>query len=538
MFDFFSKNRASIVSSLLTILIVTFIAFIPCLDNSFVNWDDNVYVTENPLITGLSPQKLKILFSSYCSGNYHPLTLLSYAVEYHFFGLNPRVFHTTNLVLHLLNCILVFWIIHLLSASLPVCIVTTLLFGLHPMRVESVAWISDRKDLLLCFFYVGALISYIHYLKRRTVLFYLLSLFLFILALLSKTVAVTLPLILLLLDYFYQRRPDRKMFIEKAPFFCMAVIFGVIAFAARDAYQAQLHERLIEFTLAESMSMGIYRMVFYYFFRIFAPFNVSSFYPNSFGTNILPESTLVFSSATILLAMAGLILLSTRHTRKIVFGSLFFFIALMPVFKVFNLGISADRFSYVPLIGIFYLAGEGYRFLYRKKIAAILLSTLLGVIIIFLSLHTWKSCYIWRDGLSLISEAIKNYPSVPALWYRRGNIYYIQQDYPRAVTDYSKTIELYPEHLDAYIYRGLSYGRQGDHRMAAADFTSAIEIDPNHKKAYLYRAVARCRLKNFEYAWEDIISVEALGGEVPSVLIRQLEKHAPRPEKENPDPQP
>ncbi len=529
-----ANNKRNIYLSLFIVLIITCTAFIPSLDNSFVNWDDDVYVTENNLIKELSFKKTKEIFSSYCSGNYHPLTILSYSVENYYFGLNPKVFHVTNLIIHLFNCALVFWLIYLMTNNLTVCIVTSLFFGIHPMRVETVAWVSDRKDLLLCLFFTGSIISYIYYSRKKTASFYLLSFLFFLLALLSKTVGVTLPLVLFLMDYFFNRKFEIKMILEKTPFFCGSFLFGLIAIAARSSYQGELHESLIDFTLFEALPTGMYRLVFYYLLRIPAPVNISSFYPNSFGTDVMPESYLLFSSATILLSITGLILFSAKKTKKTVWGSLFFIITLLPVFKVYNLGISADRFSYVPLIGIFYLAGEAFAFLYKKTETRPFLITALLIITFLFSAATWNRCHIWKNSLTLINHAIKSYPNIPSLHFRRGNIFFINENYKNAITDYNRTIELSPGHSEAYLYRGLSYGKTGKNSLAVSDFTKALARDPDKIEAYLYRSFAYYIKKDFNHAWGDIIKAEALGGQVNPEFIKLLEKHSKRPETSGP----
>ena len=211
------KNH-KIILSLCLILAIPAISFFPSLKNDFLNWDDPQYVTENKMITELSWRNIETIFDSIYMGHYHPLTLLSYALEYRFFKLNPFAYHLTNLILHLINGLLVFWLIWMLKGGVLTSLVVSLLFGIHPLHVESVAWISERKDLLCSFFFLGSLVVYLTYLKTRRRRFYFLSLFLFLLSLLSKSMAVTLPLVLVLCDYLLDRKFDRKCLIEKIPF--------------------------------------------------------------------------------------------------------------------------------------------------------------------------------------------------------------------------------------------------------------------------------------------------------------------------------
>jgi len=261
-YQIFSRLKKSWI--LLIILAVTFIAFSPVLKNGFTNWDDDSYVLENKLIKELSYSNVKKIFTTYKIGNYHPFTILSYAIEYHFFQLNAKYYHLTNLLLHLLNTLLVYWLIYAFFTSPPkspqrgdfantlssdprkqalyIAGITAILFGIHPLHVESVAWISARKDVLSTFFFLGALVSYVLYLrwqnisppltppregtghplshtgvKRdgevrfsgayfRVVTYYVFALILFIFSVLSKAMAVTLPVLLILINALSAKR--------------------------------------------------------------------------------------------------------------------------------------------------------------------------------------------------------------------------------------------------------------------------------------------------------------------------------------------
>jgi protein O-mannosyl-transferase len=176
------------IACVIVILIITLASFFPVLKNDFTNWDDTGYVTENNIIRSVSLVNLKSIFFSFSMTHYHPVTILSYLLEYQFFRLNPFNYHLTNFILHLLNCLLVFWMIYLLSGSIFISGLTALLFGIHPLQVESVAWISERKNLLYAFFFLGALISYLYYLRKdEKTKYFFLCLGFFILSLLSKS---------------------------------------------------------------------------------------------------------------------------------------------------------------------------------------------------------------------------------------------------------------------------------------------------------------------------------------------------------------
>ena len=221
----FISRQSSVRSPLLWlagVLVLTYIAFFPSIKNGFTNWDDNVYVAENSLITKLSGDHVKQIFNTAnsVSNNYHPLAILSLALDYKISGYNPKTYHITNLLFHLLNTALVFWFIFLLSGKkVHAATITALFFGIHPMHVESVAWISERKDVLYVFFFMAGLIAYYKYISisgKNKVFLYVFVLLLFLLSVLSKAMAVVFPMVLLLIDYYKGRKFDKYSSFDDA----------------------------------------------------------------------------------------------------------------------------------------------------------------------------------------------------------------------------------------------------------------------------------------------------------------------------------
>lgn len=223
-------NSPRVVLSSVLILVITFMAFAPCLKNGFIDsWDDREYVTQNTVIQHLSPHSMARIFSTFFASTYLPLTMLSYMFDYRFFRLDPFGYHLTNLIFHLLNCLLVFWFVRLLSWNALVSFIAAIFFGVHPLHVESVAWISERKDVLYSFFFLLSMICYCHYLQtRKTGKVYWLAVVFFVFSLISKAMAITLPLLLLLTDYLKGRKYDRGMIADKIPFLIFAVCFGIL----------------------------------------------------------------------------------------------------------------------------------------------------------------------------------------------------------------------------------------------------------------------------------------------------------------------
>ena len=265
----------------LVITVVVFLAFFPSLDNAFVNWDDPVYLEGNPTIQSLSPANIKMMFTGFVNGNYHPLTMFTFALEHSWAGFNPKIYHLTNLLLHLANVNLAFIFIFLMTGNLFVAGLTALLFGIHPMRVESVAWVTERKDVLFVFFYLAGLILYQRYLSsalsQKRLIFYSIIMILFILSVLSKPSAVTFPLALLLLDYWGARKFDKYVLLEKIPFFIISAFFVFIAFYANATPFTSHLPPPLQFHFTERILL-VGHAIGLYLTKLIWPFKLSAYY--------------------------------------------------------------------------------------------------------------------------------------------------------------------------------------------------------------------------------------------------------------------
>ena len=237
-----SKKNSILI--LLGIIAITVIAYYPVSRNQILNWDDNTYINENPYIHSFAAENVKTLVTKGYFNNYHPITMLSYNLDYKIGKADPEVYVITNLILHIFNTVIVFWFILLLTKLFGeikdysnnnkirylLASIASLLFAIHPINVESVAWISERKNLLCALFFLLSLISYIKYLNKNNSFFYYGSLILFLLSLLSKGTAVSLSLCIIALDYLYARKLfSYKVLFEKIPYFLLSLTFGIIA---------------------------------------------------------------------------------------------------------------------------------------------------------------------------------------------------------------------------------------------------------------------------------------------------------------------
>lgn len=502
------KNK-NIFLSICLIITITTITFSPVLKNDFTLWDDNIYITENNFIQTFSLENIQKIFTTFLLGNYHPFTLFSFLLEYSIFGANPHAYHLTNVIVHFLNCILVFWLTVIFSKKISVALLTTLLFGLHPLRVEPVAWISGRKDLLFAFFFLISFISYLYYQNEKRLKYLYFSLASFACSLLSKGMGVTLPFMLIVSDYYFQRQFNKKIILEKIPYFLIALIFGSLTLIARLTYESSLRENV--FSIFDRIAINIHRLVFYYLARVVAPLNLSLLNPQKASNLPLPFAVFIFFAVLIIGCLTIIVIFLKKHSRHFFFGSLFFIITILPVLTVVVLGYSADRFTYIPSIGLFYLTSQGIVHFFREKrkywkgMSNVLLISVCGLIGL-LSFITWKRCHVWKNSVSLESYFIKHYSNDPRLYRNRGVAYEKYCSYESAIADFSKALEIDPSYTDAYMRRGNIFVSRGLYDAALNDFNKAIEVDPCLAEAYHRRGMVYYRLREYEYAIIDFSS--------------------------------
>jgi protein O-mannosyl-transferase len=484
---------------ILCILVISFIAYLPVLKNGFVNLDDDKYILNNPMITSIN---ISQIFSEYVQGNFHPLTMLVYAVEYSFFGVEPHGYHLVNLFLHLLNIILVFRIVILLSGKKEIAIVAALLFGIHPLHVESVAWASELKDLLYSFFFLASWLFYLKWLERSEKRFFAWCMILFLLALLAKAMAASLPLVFLLTDYFKGRRFSAKTWLEKIPFIVLAVLFGIVAIAAQRSGGAI--QDLDYFPFLQRITFACYGFVTY-LIKLVLPTGLSAYYPYPVKTaEGIPGWYYLYP--LVLAVIIFFIFYSLRFGKKIFFAFSFFAITVFLVLQLLPVGntIMADRYTYIPSMGIFYLAGEGFYWLWTKKKNGAGLKWIAGVggilaIIIFSAL-TFQRSAIWKDSLSLWNDVIEKNKTIPTAHNNRGMALEAAGKMDEALSDYDRAIELQPDFDLALNNRANILMGKLQYDKALGDYNKAIQLKPGFAEAYNGRGVLFMRQKNFPEA--------------------------------------
>jgi len=508
------------------VLLVTTVAFAPMLQNGFTNWDDELYVVNNPLLQGPDWHGI---FTQPVVSNYHPLTMVTLALNYDKRHPSPAPFLAWNLVLHLANTLLVFLLVRMLSrGSVRVAAFTAAVFALHPMHVESVAWISERKDVLYAFFFLLSLMAYWRYLLTAKTTMFWLSFVLFACSALSKPAAIVLPLVLILLDFYAGRTITLRSLAGKIPFFLVAVAMGIVtlliqsekAIAGLETYPLWLRPLFASAALVS------------YLVRFVVPYPLSAFHPYP---HAVQPGWFVYLSPLLLIAAAAL-LWRARSRKDVVFGGLFFLVNLLLVLQVVAIGntLTAERYTYVPYIGLAFAAFMGAERLPAPRRAPVFAAAavVLGVFAYLIHART----QVWKDSNTLWTDVLKTYPdayiprnnranylskqasdpahrgSSEALYRQalddcnvalqqqpayvpsyetRGIIYLMLGDYAAAMDDANAIIRLQPEYYKGYSIRGYASMQSGHPDEAAADFTKCLALNPSDVAAYTNRGMIR-----------------------------------------------
>jgi protein O-mannosyl-transferase len=504
LISLFPNKKYSDKLLLVIIVLVTFFVQFNSLNNDFQeNWDDNIYITENPNLQSPKEGYIKNAFTTFSNGHYHPLTTLSYVADYKLFGLNPKPFHATNLVIHLLVSLLVFGFINLLVKEQFIAFFTALLFGIHPMHVESVAWISDRKDLLCTLFYVGALCTYLLFLKNKKTKFLFYTFLLFILSLFSKSMAITLPFVLLLLDHFKGRKLEFKTILEKIPFIVLSVIFGYVSILSQKSNEALGDMNTVDWF--SKIMFGSYAVIMY-LVKLFVPGSLSAFY--NYPLTEKGTYPLIFYIAPFILAGLLFFLYKLKsHKKMIWFGFGFFLITIALVLQFVPAGnvIMADRYTYLPYIGLFlvlaYLVNYFYNTSKSLRPAIFALVMIYGILCSVISYSRTK---VWKDSMLLWSDTIEKNPDAALPYSNRAALFIQKKDYQRAIADLNKAIEIRPKYVTPHYNRGVLFIKTGKYREAVQDFDFVMKNNPRDiLSVHMERGNAYMFGRNYPKAIED-----------------------------------
>lgn len=417
------------------VFLLTLIGWWSCLKLDFVNWDDVSYLTANADVQNF---RWKNLLTEFYAGNYHPLTMISLALEHSVAGLNPLSYHRTNVFLHALNSVLVFLLILKISRQNLLAIGTALFFSLHPLHVESVAWVAERKDLLYTFFWMLSALSWFNFIQKKSLSWAAISLSFFILSCLSKAMAVTLVPFLFLMEYMLKEKWEIRKQVYKIPFVLIALMTGLYAVYA----QGEAVKMSLDISFADRLVLVNYGFWFY-ILRTFIPGPLSAFYPYPDSVPvwmyILPLCTLV---------AAGLLWKFRNKDRYITGGMLAYVVILLPVSQILPVGqaLTADRYSYLSSLGLYLailaLLIQGMEKLPSAKKIYPYIIALVCCILFFL---TRERIRVWQNSLTLYEDVLLQFPGYSTGYVNYGNALRDKNEWNKAERAYMMAVYADPK---------------------------------------------------------------------------------------------
>ncbi|MBC8427167.1 MAG: tetratricopeptide repeat protein [Deltaproteobacteria bacterium] len=478
----------------------------------FVTFDDYTYVAGNPNVqSGLSKKGLAWALTGFYAANWHPVTWLSHMLDCQLFGLNPGMHHLNNLIFHTANTLLLFLVLGRMTGALWRSAFVSALFALHPLHVESVAWVAERKDVLSTLFWMLTMWAYVRYSERPSLTRYLLIFPFFILGLMSKPMLVTLPFVLLLMDYWPLGRlqstlPEKsgklktpkpvilRLIAEKIPLFVFVALLSVVTFLAQGEAVQSLDNFHLKARIANSLvSYTVYIR------KMFWPNDLSIFYP-------YPQTLqlwLATASGFFLITMTILFVKMGKRRPFILVGWLWYLGTLFPVIGLVQVGTHAmaDRYTYIPLIGLFIMIVWGVPDLlgnwpYRKLVLRISA----GLLLVLLAVCTWFQVSYWKDSIALFTHAID---VTDDNWMAHNNIGFplVQQGRnSEAIAHFSEAVRIKPDHAEAHVNLANSYGLEGRFEEAKQHFFNAIRINPDLADAHMNLGVIFARQGNLDKA--------------------------------------
>ena len=511
----------------LILITITAISYWQVKDHNFITFDDPQYITENPQVkTGLTLESVKWAFTSLHVYNWHPVTWLSHMLDVQLFGLNPGWHHVTNLIFHIATTLLLFFVFHRMTKALWQSTLVAAIFALHPLHVESVAWVAERKDVLSAFFWMLTIGAYAYYVERPVVQRYLLTILFFILGLMAKPMLVTMPFVLLLLDYWPLGRlqlsalkladPDKntkpasrkhkrkkvqknvvtetsqqhkivqsvnpwsnlkQLAYEKIPFFILSVISCVITIIAQKDATYSIQELPLGYRITNAIVSYTHYIV-----KMIYPVNLSVFYPRP---NEIP-SWQTFGAMLVLICVTILVIQATRKFKYLAVGWFWYLGTLVPVIGLIQVGSQAmaDRYTYIPLIGIFIMFAWGVHDVSRRwKNQKVILGIIAGILIIALSFGTWVQVRYWRNNDILFKHALnvdaRNWKAHYILAITSSQKGYIDE----AIQHYQDALRFVPYESEIHKGIGLLLAAKGNIDEAISHFEKASQIDPHDTKA-------------------------------------------------------
>jgi len=502
-------NTGKLLSGLAALAVLTALPYLQLSSHDFINWDDPYYIYKNPLVTqGLSLLGAGWAFITFSTSNWHPLTWLSHMLDASLFGPTPAAAHLVNAAWYTGCVLLTFFLFLRLGASFGAALLMSAFFGLHPLHVESVAWASERKDLLCTFFFLSATMAYLHYARQKSLSLYMLTTGFFLLALLSKPMAVTWPCVALLLDDWPLQRwknEGKSVLLEKIPWIALTILSSVVTVIAQSHGEAV--KSLVEFSLMDRAANAAISYVIYLRQTIW-PSGLTVFYP-------YPWKISMISALFACLVLAAITTATVRQKQKypyLLWGWLFYLGVLFPVIGLVQVGTQAhaDRYMLLPQTGLIVAVGlfldqklTGAKF--RKMagaVAAILLAVLMAL--------TFRQVSYWKNTVTLFNRNLEVAGDNELAHFNLGSAYLENNRLDMAMIHLSAAAQMNPYDATTYNNLGIIYTRQKNDSLAEACFRRAILLNPKSAQPYFNLAALKMKQRRFDEALAHINTVVRL----------------------------
>jgi hypothetical protein len=502
------QGKKSIVLSIYFALAVSaLLVFWQVRNFGFVDYDDSLYVFENPhVLTGLTPDNIFWSFTTAYASFWHPLIWLSLMLDCQLFGPNPGAMHLINLLLHIANTLLLFIVLKKMTGALWQSAFVAALFVLHPLHVESVAWISERKDVLSTFFWLLAMLAYWQYVKKPGIVRYLLTLFIFVLGLMAKPMLVTLPFVFLLLDYWplnriknFDKQIIYRLVLEKIPFIVLSIALSDVALLAQRENSSILPFSVLPLKFRAANALISYLI---YIEKMFWPARLAISYSHPLKNVSFFHAAI---SAIILLVITILVIRFARNRRFLVTGWFWFIGTLIPVIGFIQVSSHAlaDRYTYITLTGLFIIiAWLVPQLLLKLPYRKIVLAISMFIVLPALGITAHRQAGFWKDSLALFSHAAQVTSNNWLAYYNLGVFYGRQGRLIDSINACKQAVKIRPDYAEAYDNLGVTFGKLGRHAEAIKAFKQAVTLKPDNATAYFNLGVACDNLNRFSESME------------------------------------
>ena len=488
-------------------------AYLPLGRNGFVNFDDDSLILDNPVLRDLSADGVAaILERQVHTPHYKPLVNLSWAAELRLFGPNPRVFHRHNLLLHLLNTLLVLGLAVRLAGRgqgrhrrLLAATAVAAIWALHPLKVESVAWAAERKDVLFAAFYLGAMLAYLRWVDGRRPPWLALSVVLFLGGVLAKSTAITLPLALLLIDLLRRRRPRPGLVLEKLPHLAVVALALYLWGLLPGPGEAGASLALLAGHGPAARLAGAAHRHLAFAAHWLLPFDLAIIYPIP-GFLARPAAARLAAYAVAHLALLAALGFTLRRSRRAAAAMLFFTVTLLPTLAapISATNYLSDRYLYLPSLGLTALVVLAAGALCRRLPSLVpALAAGGAAVAVLLGLLTYRQVGVWRDGERLWDHALAVQPPNPIAYNNRGAALRLRGDHRAALADFNRALALRPDYAEALANRGDLLRRGGAAAEGLADLDEAVHLRPDDARIYRRRGLAHAALGSLPRALAD-----------------------------------